>query len=117
MYIWELTPGPYLSQNEIDAAKTVRLREFNAQDQPRFVWPPSFALARAYLDQLGRNAGLPAARIAAARSELAGAERASGAARAAALTALATSLEGDLETAQDKGRVQRLIGAVQALAR
>ena len=42
----ELTPSEYVSQNEIDAAKTVRFDYFNAQGQPKFVWPPSFALAR-----------------------------------------------------------------------
>src|SRR5690606_32198828 len=53
--IFELTPSEFLTQNEIDAAKTVRFREFNAQEQKKFTWPPSFALARAYLDQLERN--------------------------------------------------------------
>jgi hypothetical protein len=54
--IFELVPSAYLSQNEIDAANTVRLEEFNAQGQPRFdLWPPSFALARAYVDQLERS--------------------------------------------------------------
>ena len=32
----------------------------NAQEQQKFVWPPSFALARAYLDQLERSKGLAA---------------------------------------------------------
>jgi hypothetical protein len=117
MDIWELTPGPYMSQNEIDAAKTVRFEEFNAQDQQRFVWPPSFALARAYVDQLERNSGLSAGRIAAVRTELAGAEAAGGAARSAALTRLATALERDVTVATDKGRVRRLTRAVQDLAR
>ena len=53
--IFELTPSAFISQNEIDAAKTVHLDYLNAQDQPKFVWPPSFALARAYLDQLERS--------------------------------------------------------------
>jgi hypothetical protein len=116
MYVWELTPGPYLSQNEIDAAKTVRQREFNSQEQTRFVWPASFALARAYLDQLERNSGLPANRITAVRTELASAERASGSARSAALAALAGALESDQRSATDRGRVQRLTQAVRALS-
>jgi hypothetical protein len=115
MDIWELTPGPYLSQNEIDAAKTVRMTEFNAQDQQRWVWPPSFALARAYLDQLERNSGLPAPRIAALRSELTAAERASGNARSGALSTLAASLTADAVSAADRGRVQRLMKAIQDL--
>ncbi|HEX2208288.1 MAG TPA: hypothetical protein VHG93_11450, partial [Longimicrobium sp.] len=82
--ILELTPSAHLSQNEIDAAKSVRLEYLNAQGQPKFVWPPSFALARAYLDQLERNNGLAAARITAARQALSNAERAQGAVRRAA---------------------------------
>ncbi|MEO7962910.1 MAG: hypothetical protein ABIT38_03275, partial [Gemmatimonadaceae bacterium] len=36
----ELTPSEYISQNEIDAAKTVKLAFLNAQGQPKMVWPP-----------------------------------------------------------------------------
>ena len=64
----ELTPSQYVSQNEIDAAKTVKLEYLNTQGQPKFVWPPSFSLAKAYVDQLERNKCLPASRIAAIRS-------------------------------------------------
>ena len=53
--IFELTPSAFISQNEIDAAKTVHLDYLNTQGQPKFVWPASFALARAYVDQLERN--------------------------------------------------------------
>jgi hypothetical protein len=53
--VFELTPNALLTQNEIDAAKTVHLDHLNAQGQPRFSWPPSFALARAYVDQLERS--------------------------------------------------------------
>src|SRR5439155_574027 len=49
--IFELKAGPLVSQNEIDAAKLVHLDFFNTQDQPKLVWPASFAVARAYLDQ------------------------------------------------------------------
>jgi hypothetical protein len=116
--VWELTPGPYLSQNEIDAAKTVRFDYFNAQEQLHFVWPPSFALARAYLDQLERNSGLPASRISAVRRELASAEAASAmGGRATLLSALAASLDRDAGTALDKGRVVLLAKAVRDLSK
>ena len=65
--IYELLPSGLISQNEIDAAKTVKWDYLNAQEQRKIVWPPSFAKARAYLDQLERNNGLPAARINATR--------------------------------------------------
>ena len=56
--IYELLPSGLISQNEIDAAKTVKWDFLNAQEQRKIVWPPSFAKARAYLDQLERNSGL-----------------------------------------------------------
>jgi len=114
--ILELTPSAFISQNEIDAAKTVRLDYLNAQGQPQFVWPPSFALARAYLDQLERSNGLAAQRVAATRAALRDAERASGEKRRSALTALATQLNADATGAVDAAKVQKLAAAVTDLA-
>jgi hypothetical protein len=113
--ILELAPSAFVSQNEIDAAKTVRLDYLNAQGQPQIVWPPSFALARAYVDQLERSSGLAAERIAAVRQALSGAEQASGAQRRDALTQLATQLDGDAGGAGDAAKVRTLAGAVRAL--
>jgi len=114
--IFELTPSAFISQNEIDAAKTVRLEYLNAQGQPKFVWPPSFALAGAYLDQLERSSGLAAENIAAARTALAGAERARGDRRRTALSELATRLSADAAGAADAAKVRTLAGAVTDLA-
>jgi hypothetical protein len=114
--ILELTPSAHLSQNEIDAARTVRLDHLNTQGQPKFTWPPSFALARAYVDQLERGNGLSSTRIAAVRQALQRAEAASGAARRTALTQLATQLHGDANGAADARRVHMLAGAVEQLA-
>ncbi|MEO8580288.1 MAG: hypothetical protein ABI469_08565, partial [Gemmatimonadales bacterium] len=50
--IFELAPSAFISQNEIDAAKSVHFDYYNTQGQQMLVWPPSFALARAYVDQL-----------------------------------------------------------------
>jgi hypothetical protein len=55
--IFELVPSQYLTQNEIDAAKTVRFEYLNAQGQPKLEWPATPALARAYADQLERSGG------------------------------------------------------------
>jgi hypothetical protein len=117
MDIHELTPSPYLSQNEIDAAKSVHVDAYNAQEQTHIVWPATFALARAYLDQLERNGGLSAARISAVRGELTNAERASGAQRSTMLAATAASIAGDLGSASDKGRVTLLQRAVLDLSK
>jgi hypothetical protein len=114
--IVELVPSAHISQDEIDAAKAVRLDVFNAQHQPRLVWPPAFAVPRAYLDQLERAQGLAADRVAAARSELARAERLSGGARRDALTRLAAELERDAARAVDQRKVRLLVGAVRELA-
>ncbi len=115
--IFELVPSAHISQNEIDAARTVRFDQLNAQEQPKLVWPASFALARAYLDQLERNNGLAADRIAAARSDLAHAETLSGAARSEALGALSTRLHGEARSAGDAPRAHTLASAVGDLGK
>ena len=78
--IFELVPSGLITQNEIDAAKTVHFDSYNTQDQQKFVWPPSFSLAKAYLDQLERSNGLAAAEIQSTRDSLAAAEQANGSA-------------------------------------
>src|SRR5207237_7679971 len=52
--IFELKPSGFLTQNEINAAKSVHLDYFNAQGQVKFIWPKTYSLARAYVDQLER---------------------------------------------------------------
>ena len=61
--VFELTPTKFLTQNEIDAAKTVRLGELNVQTQQKIEWPAQLVVAKAYLDQLSRSQALPADRI------------------------------------------------------
>ncbi|HUL72023.1 MAG TPA: hypothetical protein VLT86_02925 [Vicinamibacterales bacterium] len=115
--IYELVPSGLITQNEIDAAKTVKLDFLNVQDQPKFVWPPSFALARAFVDQLERSNGLAAARLASVRTALSTAEKASGAARRTQLTQLATQLDADAASSSDKAKVAMLSAAVRELAK
>jgi hypothetical protein len=114
--IFELVPSAYLSQNEIDAAKSVHLDYLNTQGQPKIVWPASFALSRAYVDQLERSKGLSASRIAAIRASLASAESAAGGSRATALSALATQLDGEAAGSSDAAKVRLLAGSVRSLA-
>ena len=73
--VFELTPTESLSQNEIDAAKTVRVAELNVQNQQKIVWPSQLVVAKAYLDQLERSKALPADQIAAVRKAIQSAER------------------------------------------
>ena len=114
--ILELTPSPWISQNEIDAAKTVTFDYLNAQGQPKLVWPPSFARARAFVDQLERSKGLPSARLATLRTSLADAERNRGAARNTALATLSTQLDGEAAGATDAPKVRMLAAALTELA-
>jgi hypothetical protein len=114
--ITDLVPSPYVSANEINAAKTVIYPYFNAQTQPRFVWPASFALACAYVDQLERGGGLGAARISAVRSTLFRAESASSEQRRGLLTTLASELNADAASAGDPAKVRKLADAVSQLA-
>jgi LVIVD repeat len=114
--IFQLVPSAYLTQNEIDAAKSVHFDYFNTQGQPKIVWPPSFALARAYADQLERSSGLSAARLSTVRQSLASAESTSGAQRRDTLRQLAAQLDTDARTSSDAGKVQMLARAVRDLA-
>jgi hypothetical protein len=72
--IFELTPTKFLTQNEIDAAKAVRVAEFNVQNQQKIEWPRQLVVAKAYVDQLERSQGLPADRIATLRQAIQTAE-------------------------------------------
>jgi hypothetical protein len=114
--IFELAPSAFLSQNEIDAASTVKFDYLNAQGQPKFVWPASFALARAYIDQLERSNGLSADRIASVRQDLARAENASGARRHDVLATLAGELDRAAAGSSDVHKVRMLASAVRKLA-
>ena len=113
--VLELQPSAMLTQNEIDAAKLVKLAYQNVQDQQRLTWPASFVVARAYLDQLERSRGLAVDRIGAARSILASAERRSRDARRSMLTTLATDLERDAASAAEAAKVHALAVVVRRL--
>ena len=113
--IFELVPSGFISQNEIEAAKSVRMEYLNVQGQQKLSWPATYSLARAYLDQLERSKGLDAARIAEVRAELAVAEKASGSAQQETLSQLVSRLEADLKGARDATKVRMLAGVVRQL--
>src|SRR5215467_12903183 len=106
--IYELLPSGLITQNELDAARTVHFGFYNTQDQQKFVWPPSFPLAKAYLDQLERSKGLSSERIKSIRDALVAAERASGQQRRTALTQLATQLNSEVAQSSDSGKMKLL---------
>ena len=111
--VFELAPSAYLTQNEIDAAKTVHFDYMNTQGQPKFVWPASAALARAYADQLERSKGLSGARLSEVRQAVGGG---SGTMQnRTALTALAAQLDADASTSSDAAKVRSLAATLRAL--
>jgi hypothetical protein len=114
--VLELLPSAWLSADEIAAAKQVRFDALNVQTQPKLEWAPSFAVARAYLDQLARSNGLPAARITAVRQALAAAEAQSGAAQRMALTRLAGELDSEARGSSDRAKMRALADVTRRLA-
>jgi hypothetical protein len=74
--IFELTPTKFLTQNEIDAAKAVRMAALNVQAQERIEWPRTLVVAKAYVDQLERSQALADDRIAVLREAIQRAENA-----------------------------------------
>jgi hypothetical protein len=111
--IFELTPTKFLTQNEIDAAKSVRVDALNVQNQQKIEWPAQLVVAKAYLDQLERSEALPADRIAALRKAINGAESSHmNKTKVAKLSAMAPSLEASATSAKTPVDAKRL----QALA-
>ncbi|HQU91216.1 MAG TPA: hypothetical protein PLK77_02910, partial [Pyrinomonadaceae bacterium] len=68
--VLELTPSKFMTQNEIDAAKQVRVAELNVQNQQRIVWPRSLTTAKAYVDQLERSNALSTDQVTAIRAAI-----------------------------------------------
>jgi hypothetical protein len=115
--VFELVPSEHLSQNEIDAAKSVRQSELNVQNQSRIVWPANFSVARAYVDQLQRSKGLPAERLSRIARELDRVEKLQSARRRAPLQVLATQLKRDARASADAAKVTALAGTVERIGR
>jgi hypothetical protein len=115
--IFELVPSEFLTQNEIDAAKSVRTNRLNAQLQERIYWPSSYSVAGSYLDQLKRGNGLPAARLSAIDGQLTSAKGLARLAQVEALTKLAKEIDAEAAKAGDPTRVRLLAAAVSDLAR
>jgi hypothetical protein len=110
--VFELTPSPYLSQNEIDAAKSVHVAELNVQNQQKIEWAPSLVVAKAYLDQLSRSQALPAKQIASLQKAIKSAESSHmNKGKVAKLQGMAPSVEqtaGTAKTPADSARIHAL---------
>src|SRR5256712_7112701 len=106
--VFELTPTEKLTQNEIDAAKTVRMSDFNVQNQQKIVWPRTLTVAKAYVDQLERSQGLPADRITALRTAIQKGDSGN-------LKKMAPVLEKDAATAKSAADSNRLKSLAEIL--
>ncbi len=107
--VFELTPSQFLTQNEIDAAKVVRVTELNVQNQQKIEWPAKLVVAKAYLDQLSRSQALPADRIAALEKAIQSTESSHMSKdELAKLKRMAPALEKDAATAKSPADVTRL---------
>jgi len=117
--IFELTPTKFLTQNEIDAAKTVHVSELNVQNQQKIEWPHQLVVAKAYIDQLERSHALPADRITALRQAIQSAERSNNETALAKLKELAPALDESAGTTEsaDATRLHALAEILRSPAR
>ncbi len=122
--VFRLKPSEFLSQNEIDAASLVRSEELNTQQQMRVTWPPTSAVALAYVDQLTRSKGLAPDRIRAVKSalnkadELRTGQEKSAPAVLEQLDTLAKQIDGDAAAAsgRDAARMKALAETIKGRA-
>jgi hypothetical protein len=107
--VFKLVPSKYLTQNEIDAANLVQVKELNVQNQQKLTWPSHLTVARAYLDQLGRSQALPAKRIADLNKAVERAQKSNLSKKELAkLQAMAPSVKADAAAAKDPADAKRL---------
>jgi hypothetical protein len=114
--VFELTPTQFLTQNEIDAAKAVRVGELNVQNQQKIEWPAKLAVAKAYVDQLSRSQALASDKIAALQKAIQSAERSHmSKGTLADLKRMAASLQKDAGTANNQADSTRLRALAEIL--
>lgn len=109
--VFELTPTKNLTQNEIDAAKTIEVQVLNVQSQQMVKWPNKLVVAKAYIDQLERSQALSASQITDSREAIQKAESSNlNKKEIGKLQKLATSLEKNtLKTVADSARLRGLV--------
>ena len=104
--VFELTPTKDLTQNEIDAAKSVRVTELNVQNQQMIVWPKNKSAALAYIDQIERSGGLSAGQIAELRNAVE--TRSLDQTQVAKLKDMLEKSAGSAKSGSDQARLQAL---------
>ena len=116
--VFELTPTQNLTQNEIDAARSVRVSELNVQNQQRLEWPRNLLVAKAYVDQLERSQALPADQITSLRQAIQSAEASHLSKKdVSKLKGLATPLEQSAASAKSPADTSRMQALAEILNR
>ena len=116
--IFELTPTKFLSQNEIDAAKSVRVAELNVQNQEKIVYPRNLTVAKAYVDQLERSQTLNSDQVADLRQTIQNAESSKLSKKDAGnLKKLAPALEKSAKASKNETDSTRLLALAEILKR
>jgi hypothetical protein len=114
--VFALTPTKFLTQNEIDAAKTVHVSELNVQNQQKLEWPAKLVVAKAYLDQLQRSQALAPDKVAALEKAIQNAERSHMSKDALAeLNRMASSLAQEAGATKSQADSKRLHALVEIL--
>ncbi|HWY08449.1 MAG TPA: hypothetical protein VNY24_16425 [Candidatus Acidoferrales bacterium] len=114
--VFELAPSKFLTQNEIDAAKSVHVADLNVQNQQKIEWPAQLVVAKAYLDQLSRSQALPAKQIASLQKAIQSAESSyMSPNKLAKLQHMAPSVENSAATAKNPADSTRLHALAEIL--
>ena len=114
--VFELEPSKFLTQNEIDAAKAVKVAEENVQNQQKIVWPNKLVVAKALLDQLNRSKALPETDITALNTSIEQAEKSHLNKKSAAkLKTLADRLDSSSASVSDPADSSRLTALSEIL--
>jgi hypothetical protein len=114
--VFELAPSRFLTQNEIDAAKSVHISELNVQDQQKIEWPATLAVAKAYVDQLSRSRAFSSGRISKLQKAIRSAETSHmDKDKVSKLKAMAPSLEKSASSAKNPADAMRIRGLADVL--
>ncbi|MEZ5307168.1 MAG: hypothetical protein R2684_08495 [Pyrinomonadaceae bacterium] len=111
--VFELTPTKDLTQNEIDAAKSIRVAELNVQNQQMIVFPKTLIVAKAYLDQLERTGGISSGDLSDMRAAI---DKASDSAKdKGKLKKFSSKLKKAAKTAKDPADSKRLTALAEIM--
>lgn len=110
--VFELTPTQNLTQNEIDAAKSIQVSELNVQNQRRIQFPRQLIIAKAYIDQLERSQALPANEISNMRQEIQNSESSKNFKK---LKSFAKSLNKNAKTTKNEADASRMKSLAEIL--